>query len=239
MATAYTKLFNIIREQIDKGVYSAGEKMATERRLCEKYNVSRITIRHALRLLQEQGYIERFAGRGTFVRQDNPTKIPILNADFTGSMRSNAPSLKREILQMSEAEPPQEIAEILGLAATQKCFFAERVDSLDGEPLACDKVWIPLEFAGSINRRMLKSVNFLDLWLEAEHIETGSGVESIEAIAADTHTAKLLGVKKNIPLLKAIDQPVSTTGRTLGIFETFYRGDRYKMVSTTDFRRKK
>ena len=236
MSTAvYTKLFNQLREQITQGGYTPGQRMPTEREICEIYGVSRITVRHALRLLCEQGLVVRHQGRGTFVRSETPSKLPILNCDFTGSMRANAPDLSRKLLVSKKLVPPTDIAEILGLAPKQECLYAERLDILNGEPMACDKAYIPLELAGSITDKILAEIGFHHLWLENERITLGKGVETIEAINADAQTAELLGVAKGTALLRAIDQTTTRTGKIVGVFETLYRGDRYKLVSSTSF----
>jgi DNA-binding FadR family transcriptional regulator len=46
--------------------WSEGERLPTERKLCEQYGVARNTVRRALKQLEEQSLIERHIGRGTF-----------------------------------------------------------------------------------------------------------------------------------------------------------------------------
>ncbi|MDI9471213.1 MAG: GntR family transcriptional regulator [Bacillota bacterium] len=48
------------------------QALPSERELCERYGVSRITARRAMSMLQERGYIERQRGRGSFVKQPSP-----------------------------------------------------------------------------------------------------------------------------------------------------------------------
>lgn len=236
MSTAvYTKLFSQLREQITGGVYTPGSRMPTEREICDIYGVSRITVRHALRLLCEQGLVVRHQGRGTFVRSEKPAKLPILNCDFTGSMRASAPDISRRLLVSKNIIPPAEIADILGLAPKQECLYAERLDILDGEPMACDKAYIPLELAGDVTDEMLVDMNFFNLWLEKAGVMLGKGVETIEAVNADAQAAELLGVCEGTALLLAVDQTTTRTGKVIGVFETLYRGDRYKLVSSTGF----
>ena len=56
-----------IRELIKSGQYNPGEKLPTERELCERLNVGRGTVREAFRMLQAKGYVELRPGRGAFV----------------------------------------------------------------------------------------------------------------------------------------------------------------------------
>jgi DNA-binding LacI/PurR family transcriptional regulator len=67
-----------------------GDKLPTERELCEEYAVSRTTMRQALSILVREGYIERYKARGTFLvrkpdflkRQTDKEQIPIITIAF-------------------------------------------------------------------------------------------------------------------------------------------------------------
>jgi len=57
-----------IRAIIKSGEWATGTQIPAEDRLCALFGVSRITLRHALRNLEEHGQLRREHGRGTFVR---------------------------------------------------------------------------------------------------------------------------------------------------------------------------
>ncbi len=56
-----------IRELIGNGTWSPGEKMPTEQELSKEFNVSRSSVREALRVLESEGLIEARRGSGTYV----------------------------------------------------------------------------------------------------------------------------------------------------------------------------
>src|SRR5579862_2117183 len=60
---------------IKLGVVAPGSKLPPERELAERLNVSRVTLREAIRALQHSGYVESRRGRygGTFVNRVLPT----------------------------------------------------------------------------------------------------------------------------------------------------------------------
>lgn len=67
----YLELKNKICYQIYKGVYRDGEKIPSERQLAVDYDVSRITVRKALELLEAEDLITREVGSGTHVKLRN------------------------------------------------------------------------------------------------------------------------------------------------------------------------
>ena len=69
-----------LREYIDTEELEAGSKLPSEKILCEKYQVSRTTVRESLRLLQAFGYVQLVPNRGTFVAAKERRGISALNA---------------------------------------------------------------------------------------------------------------------------------------------------------------
>ncbi len=63
----YDRLANSLREDILAGVYPVGSRLPTEEELCQRFSVSRYTIREALRLLREDGLVVSRQGAGTLV----------------------------------------------------------------------------------------------------------------------------------------------------------------------------
>lgn len=69
----YIQVKNQIMEQIKNGTLKVGAKMPTERELAEKLKLSRNTISAAYKLLEHEGVIVSYQGRGTFVAEEAKT----------------------------------------------------------------------------------------------------------------------------------------------------------------------
>lgn len=92
----YELLLKYIKDNIDSGLFMPGEKILSEPEISKKFNISRNTIRQALKELEIAGYLRRVQGKGTFVeaRKVNVSKkIALLLYDlnymthpFTGEM---------------------------------------------------------------------------------------------------------------------------------------------------------
>jgi GntR family transcriptional regulator len=229
---AYLRLYEVLREKIFSGEYGVGDQIPTEREIEELFGVSRITIRHALRLLQEQGLVERRPGKGTFVRASRPLKVPILNVDYTGSMRREAPNVRRELVAWRRQAPPEEMREVFGTLKSEQCTYAVRLDVLDGEPMAYDMLYILDDFSGALSEELLVRVDFLQAWMKEEEISSYRLWESIEAVSAGAEAARLLHVPRRSPLLLTSDILYVEQSRPIAVFDTLYRGDRFKLIAT-------
>jgi DNA-binding LacI/PurR family transcriptional regulator len=70
----YKHIYNYLLEEISEGKLGAGDKVLSEKELCAKFGVSRITSKKALEMLNEQGLIFRIPGKGSFVGGVRPHK---------------------------------------------------------------------------------------------------------------------------------------------------------------------
>src|SRR3984957_21302147 len=64
----YVQMADELQKKIRSGHWLADTALPSEARLMEEFNVSRVTVRLALKSLEEKRLIYRRQGRGTFVR---------------------------------------------------------------------------------------------------------------------------------------------------------------------------
>ena len=60
-----------LKREIEEGIWKKGEKLPSEKILCERFSVSRITIRSAIQQLEARGMVETVQGAGTVVKQEH------------------------------------------------------------------------------------------------------------------------------------------------------------------------
>lgn len=65
----YVQLFEVLKRDIDQGVYQNGQRLPGENEMAEQYGMSRQTVRQALSLLEQERLIERRQGSGTYVHK--------------------------------------------------------------------------------------------------------------------------------------------------------------------------
>lgn len=69
----YREVAKILQNEIETGIYAVGALMPTEQVLCNRFGVSRFTVREALRRLIDNGMVTRRQGSGTIVISKEPS----------------------------------------------------------------------------------------------------------------------------------------------------------------------
>src|SRR6266511_3976202 len=85
----YYQLKSAIEHLLDSGQWRPDSQVPSERRLCEQFHISRITVRQALAELVREGRLIRSHGRGTFVAQAQLRKPVFPLVSFTQDVREH------------------------------------------------------------------------------------------------------------------------------------------------------
>lgn len=132
-----------LRHLIDQGEWAPGTQIPNEDRLCEMLGISRITLRHALRNLEEAGMLRREHGRGTFVRSATMVAGVRGLTSFTDEMQTLALSPGTRLLAAQVIPASGEIAEALELAEGEPVVQLRRLRLGNGAPIGIQTTHLP------------------------------------------------------------------------------------------------
>jgi len=231
LSTAYNLLAQSLRERILSGEWQSGSRLITERELCRHFGVSRITVRRALQILEEEGLVIRRQGSGTFVNARAGRKISIVNGDFSASVLRHAPELTRVVKEVKWRAADVETAAKLGISVGDRILSVRRVDQLGKRPVATDEVFLPARFVNLLSNKDLAHIAFLERWQEVQKLDLDYETQVLEAVAAELPETKWLRVPRGSPLLKETNIVFLTGGRTAGLFISHYRHQYYQFNS--------
>jgi GntR family transcriptional regulator len=231
LSTAYSLLAQSLRERILSGEWKSGARLSTERDLCRQFGVSRITVRRALQIMEEEGLVIRRQGSGTFVNARAGRRIPIVNGDFSASIQRHAPELTRVVKEMERRTADAETAAKLGIPVGDRILFVRRVDQLGKRPVATDEVFLPARFVDLLSNEDLTHMAFLERWQEVQKLDLDYESQVLEAVAAASPETKWLRVPCGSPLLRETNVIFLKGGRTAGLFISHYRHQYYQFNS--------
>ncbi len=141
----YQQVRNVLKGQILSGALKPGDKIPPESVLCEKYGVSRITVRQAIKSLVEEGFLYRKQGKGTFVTSPKlGRRLPKLYS-FSEDMVELGLRPSSKILERLILEADQRTMDVLQLPPSNRMVNKlVRVRMANGEPILIERTLIPL-----------------------------------------------------------------------------------------------
>ena len=132
-----------LRSLIADGTWPDGTQLPNEGKLSEMLGVSRITVRHALRNIEESGLLRREHGRGTFVRTSTVTAGVRGLTSFTQEMADRGLVVGSRVLEIVETEATPEVASALEIAEGQPVVMVRRLRAGNNQPIGIQTAYLP------------------------------------------------------------------------------------------------
>ena len=192
-----------LRQRIHAGEWRPGERIPSEPELARQETVSRSSMRAAITLLEEEGYVQRKHGSGTYVTH-RPALPSDLGRNFGVSRMIAGTGLEPGTEESSAAvEPaPEAVAGALGVDVGAPVGVLRRVRSADGRRVVDVTDWCRVEHLAPED---LPTVGSIYAALAERGLAVDHGVAHLTPRNADGEVAERLGVPSGT-LLLTIDQ---------------------------------
>ena len=203
-----------------------GQRLPSDADLCAEFGVSRMTARHAMAQLADEGLVRRDPGRGTFVAEPPTHRRANFLMTFSHEMRRSGrvPSsyvVERRVRPALDGERVD-----LRLAHGAKVVALYRVRLADDEPVATELAVLTPRCAEAVMAADLETGSLHEV-LIAAGIVPSRGRATIGAMAADETDAALLEVAPGAPLLVERRLIYDQRGRPIERTESRYAAERY------------
>jgi GntR family transcriptional regulator len=201
-----------------------------ERELVEQYQVSRHTMREAMRQLHVEGLIDRERGRGTFVRRRGIEQPTGALYSLFRSIEEQGFQQRSRVLTLDERRA-EDIAERIGLPTHTRFVYLHRLRNADDTPIATDELWLPADIAAPL---LVVDFEHTAVYAELElrcGIRPGSGWERVHPTIPTREERALLGTSAKEPAF-LVERFTSCAGGPLEWRRTVIRGDLYTFLTT-------
>jgi len=204
---------------------AVGDAIPSERLLCERFGVSRMTVRQAVDALVVDGLLEREQGRGTFVA---PTKVDleVRLASFGEDMRRRGMEPSSRVLVAEEIAASSDIADALELLPGELVFYLHRVRYADGVPMAIEQTWLPSRLAPGLFDSGAPDSIYGEL--RRRGLDPDWGEDTVSATEVDAQDAELLGIRTGRALL-CLTRRTFAGDIACSYSRSSYRADRYEL----------
>ena len=207
-----------LRREIMEDYFQEGDKLPSEKRLCEYFNVSRITVRRALQTLENESLIYRKQGLGAFVMARKNEQPLIQLVDFSEDLRKAGYEPSSKIISFKKTKSDVTINSLLGLSPTSQLMRLDRIRYANDQVVAYDQTWLPASYGQLLFDEDLTSKTIYEILEEKYEIPITAGSYSFNAISADKEIAKHVGVEIGTALMC-----IERCSKTLGNKRVYYQ----------------
>ncbi|MBT3318293.1 MAG: GntR family transcriptional regulator [Clostridia bacterium] len=192
----YEQLISFIKSDIDNGLLNVGDLLPSENEFCERYDISRPTVRQALSALEEQGLVVRMRGKGSFVTRPKVKRSLKTLYSFSDEVAAMGLTPKSRVIAYEVISPGEEIRSRLGLADGEKVYSITRVRYAGDEPIALEMAFIPTRMSPFLTQEKVETGSLYKTLAAQEGIEIGYAKETYETAMLSESEAQILGCKQ-------------------------------------------
>ncbi len=143
----YQQLKDLIIERIATGELQPTDRVPSEHELVDSMNVSRMTANRALRELHDEGYVERIAGRGTYVSDFRSQSHLLEVQNIADEIESRGHRHSCQVVRQSRQHARGEIAKALHVEQGTDVFHLLLVHKESGTPIQVEDRYVIASFA--------------------------------------------------------------------------------------------
>jgi GntR family frlABCD operon transcriptional regulator len=200
---------SLLMREIDTGTYAEGERLPSEPELCERFGVSRITVRRAVADLEALGVVHRQQGRGTFVAPRREVVGTMTVGGFADKVVGDGLKSRR-IMKAEVTKAQEKHARRLDIAVGEPVFHLVRVFALDDTPLSIDDSRYSLTRYPGLDTHIDDDTSTYQVLRDVYGVEFSEMYREIDVGFTNAQTAEWLDRPERDPLIvirkRALDQ---------------------------------
>lgn len=220
----YIQLASLFRQRIESGEWDVGQKIPTVKELSDQCGVATMTIRQSLDILQEEGLIERFRAKGTFVREQPKKDLWCeVNTDWSGMLIARQDATIEVLSDQEDGSFPRYDGNIGNPAPSYR--HLRRRHSRDGMAFLLADIYVDKRVSSQISDEDFSKVTAMRLVSDIPGQTVTNASQVVTIGAADLDTSSALNISIGDPVAKVQRVAVNQHGDILLLANGIYRGD--------------
>ncbi|MFU1768918.1 GntR family transcriptional regulator [Mammaliicoccus sciuri] len=220
----YLQIKQIIEDRIIHGIYTVGNNIPTETDFEKEFNVSKVTVRAAIKELVALGYLEKKSGKGTRVISHKPFNKVTKNKNFTEKLVEEGNEIKKVIKDIAVVSnlKNSELYKLFG----ENAYKITRVYLLNNRPYILFNHYLPYPLHSLNEYEKQKQNNDLSIYkiLEEANIEIINTEDSF-SVKKDITASEYLELDPSVSLLVRERQSFNNNSETVEYSIGYYNSD--------------
>lgn len=227
----YIQVSNYIKNEIKEGNLVRGHKLPSEDQLVKEQNVSRGTVRKALLMLNEEGYIETIHGKGSFVKDDRiSTPIAQQFVSFAESLVDQGLKFKTEVLKKEIITAENSIQYDLKISENSKVLYLERLRTIENTPSILLYNWVSLDRCLGIEKYDFENIGLFEAMEETMGKKINYGLREFSALNVNDYIKSTLELK-NDAVLRINQTSFNSANDPIERSDVYLKNDKYQITS--------
>ncbi|PFE60337.1 GntR family transcriptional regulator [Bacillus cereus] len=228
----YHQLMERLKDSIEKGHWSLGDKIPSENQLMDQFGVSRNTAKKAIEELVQEGILYRIQGKGTFVAKPKLQQSLMGFYSFSKVLKEKGLNPKDIILKIEEVKPNAEIKEALQLSEDVNVIEMKRLRCAEDEPFILESSFIPKHVATDIEQlKKVGEISLYDLFAQQFNTVVTRANEAFEPVLIRADESEYLQTEAGRPALLLERTAYDTNGVPVEFCISIVRGDRCRFYT--------
>ena len=225
----HTQLADALRERIRSRELRPHMQLPSERVLCEKHGISRVTVRKAFSDLMHEGLIYTTVGKGTYVAdlQLDEELQPL--SSFSQDIERRGMTISSRILEAGIFNADTHVAGQLRIPRGAEVVRLRRLRSADGLPIALQLTLLPHHLCPDLLQYDLSTRSLFDVLRAEYQLQLARADTVIEATLVCPEEAELLELPTPAAVLVSEQTTYLSTDDIIELTRSVFRGDRYKL----------
>jgi phosphonate metabolism transcriptional regulator PhnF len=221
----YQQLSEILIKQIEKGIFKPSEQIPTEMELSKRYKLNRHTVRQAIERLENEGFVYKMKGKGTFVANTKISYKVSRKTQFTTSILDVGLSPDARLLDSYEISAGRELSGKLNIKSSDKATVLEIVRFVNKIPFCHTTSFLSLDRFPDIQNHIKGSFSLYDLLKKYYDVEATRTSSTFEVSMPENSDMDILQISPKIPLLVVKSAAKDQNGEAVEYCITKFRGD--------------
>ncbi len=220
----YLQIAEILRQNLGRGVWTPGELLPTISELSAEYSVAKITVRQAVKILEEEGLLDSRRGRGTTVLPPPPARdrlhLGTRLSTLVDLYRGDKPALV--LLEDRDAEVPGE--PLIGELSDNGYHLLRRTHARDGETYCVISIYFDKDLFAR-HEAEFRTQLALPVLVDSDDIDVARARQSLTIGKCDYELAVLLSLAVGDPVVEVRRVICDRDDRVLYFADVTYRSD--------------
>ncbi|XGI82197.1 GntR family transcriptional regulator [Enterobacter hormaechei] len=225
----YRQIADALREKINAGELKPGDALPTESSLQEAFNVSRVTVRQALKLLTEEQIVESIQGSGTYVKEERVNYDIYQLTGFYEKLADRNVDTHSDVSVFEVVKADERLAARLAINPDDKVWHVKRVRFIKQKPVNLEETWMPLAMFPDLTWEVMENSKYHYVE-QIKKLVIDRSEQEVIPVMPSAEVVNALDIDAAKPVLEKISRGYLSDGRVFEYSRNIFKSDDYKFT---------